>query len=180
MLNFFAADGGNLKVAQVSADNMADRSKVRSLTSRVPHNSYTSFFSFNVPSHFPLTILDQWQYYSNSAWTTTPPAPGSAASIIIQDNISAGDIFWSAYYSTYLFVYMDNWADNTFWLRYSTTGNVEGPWSEGQVLLKITPSSSVFNYAGHAYPDLDGSGKTLLLSWTYGGEYTQMSTITFD
>ena len=45
--------------------------------------------------------------------------------------------------------------------------------------LYETVQGNTFNYAGHAYPGYDQTGKTLLLSWTYEGEHTKMAQVTF-
>ena len=74
---------------------------------------------------------------------------------------------------------MSNGGDSKFFIRYSVNGQVTGPWSDPQTLYQTIPGTQI-NYAGHAYPSYDPSGKTLLLTWTYEGKYTQMSTITFD
>jgi len=62
---------------------------------------------------------------------------------------------------------------------YSTTTNLVGPWSAEQNLYATTAESGSWNYASHAYPDL-GSGNSLLLSWTYGGNLTKMAQVTFS
>ena len=58
-----------------------------------------------------------------------------------------------------MIIYFDGWADSTFFYRYSLNGHVTGNWSDAEVLYKTSPSSSVYNYAGHAYPGYDESGE---------------------
>ena len=47
-------------------------------------------------------------------------------------------------------------------------------------LYETAQGPTVFNYCGHAYPGYDASGKTLVLSWTYEGEYTRMAKVSFQ
>ena len=87
---------------------------------------------------------------------------------------SSGDIFFSPYLGTYLAVYFLGIADSTFRYRYAlpdANGQVSlvGKWSEDYVLYdssEVKNGGYGFNYAGHAYPHYDPSGKTLILSCT--------------
>lgn len=63
---------------------------------------------------------------------------------------------------------------------YTTDTNIVGSWEAAEIdLYQTTAASGYHNYAGHAYPGLD-SGKTLLLSWTYGTNLTMMANVTFS
>lgn len=64
-------------------------------------------------------------------------------------------------------------------MRYSVNGHVTGNWSDQVTLYTTTPASNEYNYGAHAYPGYDTTGRTVLLSWTYGGAQTQMATVTF-
>lgn len=90
---------------------------------------------------------------------------------------SSGDIFFSPYLGTYLAVYFLATADSTFRYRYvmpnPETGHISltGPWSDEFVLydtsaVKAKSGGYGFNYAGHAYPHYDPTGRTLVLSCT--------------
>lgn len=96
----------------------------------------------------------------------------SAASIIGGDNWSSGDIFWSKYYNNWLMVNFNSFADSKFYVRWSLDGSLT-KWSTAEELYASTPGAG-YNYAGHAYPDFDNTGKSLALSYTYqlkGGGY---------
>ena len=98
---------------------------------------------------------------------------------------SSGDVFWSPLHKTFLAVYFQGMPDNTFFIRYSLDGQVTGKWSEPQTLLVTTPSDdgegklTPFNYAGHSYPSWDPTGKTLMLSWTFGSYWIRMARVTW-
>ena len=80
----------------------------------------------------------------------------------------------------WIFIYFDMSASNTFYVRYSQNDTVTGIWSDQITLYTTTQSSEIFNYAGHAYPGYDPSGKTVVLSWTYNLEQTKMARVTFE
>jgi hypothetical protein len=84
-------------------------------------------------------------------------------------------MFWSPYYNTWIAVFNDSFApDNTFRLMYSTNGQIVGPWST--VAQSIYTSSGCttsgcgtgYNYASHAYPDIDPTGKVRTISIVIG------------
>ena len=78
--------------------------------------------------------------------------------------------------------------DSTFYVRYSLSGRIEGPYSDQQTLYKTFPAGAgvtQMNYAGHAYPQFLGNrtGKEVLLSWTEqppGGYQMGMAKVTFS
>jgi hypothetical protein len=65
--------------------------------------------------------------------------------------------------------------DGTFRLMYSTNGDIVGPWSTTAQDIYFTqscPKSNVacsvgYNYASHAYPDIDPTGKVCCLLSLY-------------
>lgn len=127
----------------------------------------------------------QWTYWNGQDWTATPPAPGTAdsrtAAVLSGAPLSSGDVLFSEYLNTWIFIFFDEYVDSKFWVRYSTTGKITGEWSDAVLLYQTTPfSSEVYDYAGHAYSMFDPSGQTVLLSWTYNGGTTKMATVTFD
>jgi len=132
-----------------------------------------------------------YKYWNGKTWAKTAPSATDASANILNYNVGGfgpgtGDVFWSAYYHTWLAVFNDALAPtNTFRLMYSTNGNIVGPWSttpqdiyqtEGCTGYGCTVS---YNYATHTYHHIDHSGKTILLGWTFNGEKTQFTTITF-
>ena len=170
MLNVFGKDKSGIKVAQVPLADFKDRSKVPD----VVHCSLLPLLlqMANTPA--------QWTFWNGSSFTPTPPARDQPRGNIITDGIAAGDLFWSPHFRTFLCVYFNTFP-GTFRLRYSRDGRVEGKWSDAVELFDTTPGKKVpYNFAGHAYPGYDESGKTLLLSWTYDGNWTRMTRITFE
>ena len=112
---------------------------------------------------------------------TNPPISGSIC------RFSFGDMFWSGYYSDWIVVYFIVCVDSIFYICYSLSGEIEGPYSGRQTLYKATPTSPIVartNYAGHDYPQFldDGSGAEMLLNWTIqatGGYQMGMAKATF-
>ena len=90
------------------------------------------------------------------------------------DVYSSGDIFYSPYLGTYLAVYFLGIADSTFRYRYVLPDeqgavSLTGKWSDDHILYdssQVKNGGYGFNYAGHAYPAYDPTGKTLVLSCT--------------
>ncbi len=123
----------------------------------------------------------QYTYWDGREWSSTPVSPDSSDGNVFNSSLSSGDLFFNPYLNTWIAIYFDDFVDNIFWLRYSKDGMVHtGQWSDQIQLFETTPySSSKYNYAGHAYPGYDTTGKTVLLSWTYDGSQTAMATVTF-
>ena len=102
------------------------------------------------------------------------------------------DLIYSPRHLTFIMIYMNNYADNTFYYRYLLSPNailppyakggdpnvdyaesiVKFDWSEEQVLYKTPAPQAKYSYAGgvHAgyFGDLDitTGGWKVLLSWT--------------
>ena len=125
-----------------------------------------------------------YTYYSPSNRTFGSIAPSinitNRPDIYLTGSFSSGTLFYSPYYTTFLLIYFNNFADNTFYVRYldltkpvdSTSktwpaggGNGTGitiddaeailyySWSDEQVLFKTQPGPGGFNYAGAAHPE---------------------------
>ena len=102
-------------------------------------------------------------------------------------SFSTGDIFYSTPYQTWIIIYMTTCVDSAFYIRYSASGRIEGPYSEQQKLYQTVPAAddvTGMNYAGHSYPQFlgDRSGREVLLSWTEqpaGGYQMGMAKVTF-
>lgn len=100
---------------------------------------------------------------------------------------ATGDIFFSAPNNNWVVIYMTSCVDSTFYMRYSLTGNIEGPYSDDMKVLATTPGAGGYSYAGHAYQHFmgDGSGSEVLLSWTIqagdalGGYQMGIASMTF-
>lgn len=131
----------------------------------------------------------KYTYWDGSSWTATPPsATDKTANIFnydvggygVGDGVSSfllsesnnhsadfrlQDLFWSVYYNTWLAVFNDGLApDDTFRMMYSTNGEIVGPWSTVSQDIYVSKAcsgdcSTTYNYASHAYPDFDSTGK---------------------
>jgi len=124
------------------------------------------------------TDKSQYTYWNGSAYTSAMPSSSSTSDIIIPGDYSSGTIFLSPYFGTWVFIYFNGYADSTFRMVYSLSGTVLGPWSTEQVLYKTSvPTGQNYNYAGHAYPTWDPTGKTVTLSWTINGSTTRMAKV---
>ncbi|KAF2814104.1 uncharacterized protein BDZ99DRAFT_231473 [Mytilinidion resinicola] len=122
----------------------------------------------------------KYEYWDGSAYTATMPSASSTSDIAVSGVYSSGDFYMSSYYRTWIFIYFNGYADSTFRMRYSLSGKVYGPYSDEQVLYKTSvPSGQNYNYAGHAYPSWDASGKTVTLSWTISGTTTKMAKVSW-
>ncbi|KIY69871.1 hypothetical protein CYLTODRAFT_442392 [Cylindrobasidium torrendii FP15055 ss-10] len=123
--------------------------------------------------------VSQYQYYSGASagWTSTPPSTTNPDAYVLKALYSSGDIFYSSYLNTWIFIYFNGYADSTFYVRYTVDGSLEGEWSDEQVLYKTTPSTSVYNYGAHAFSAQDASGQSLVLSWTESGTTIKMARV---
>jgi hypothetical protein len=93
-----------------------------------------------------------------------------------------GDLIFSPYHNTYLLVFFDNEADDAVRISYSTTGTITGEWTEPKTVYSPpVPSqctgNGAYNYAMHAHPGLDTTGKTLVVSWSSCAAYVSMARI---
>jgi len=82
-------------------------------------------------------------------WSYTNPYDGS------RHGPGTGDVFWNVYYGTYLLVFQSDGISSAFFVSYSTSGMVTGPWSEpvqfwnppvNSMCTKWSPNWN-FNYA---------------------------------
>lgn len=76
---------------------------------------------------------------------------------------------------------------SNFFLSYSTSQSLTGPWTTPELLYETETDPNCeeyspnyeLNYAGHAYPLWDASGKTLLLSWSSCSAWVSMVELSF-
>jgi len=146
----------------------------------------------------PTSIADRNQYdYYNSAsggWQKQPLAKGNANGNILNWStdffgkklgIFSGDIWFDPYHQTTMMVFMDSGVDGQFWFSYATNNNLAGPWTTPvslwtpDVPAACKNQSTPWNYAGHAHPGWDASGKTLLLSYSSCTQYVSFAKLTW-
>lgn len=129
-----------------------------------------------------VTDKTKYQYWDGSEWSATQPAVSDTKSNIItsQGFMDTGEIFWSPHFNCFCHVTA---AYGAFQIQYSD--NLTSGWSSPQQLYKaempqdLQGNAQSMMYAGHAYPDWDATGKSLLLSWTVDQQWTQMATVQF-
>ncbi|KAI9824943.1 MAG: hypothetical protein M1826_007195 [Phylliscum demangeonii] len=144
---FGVADGG-LQLARVALD------KINNLSAYTYFNPATGAFTAKSPDMH----------------TSEPQA------IYLPGTFSSGDVFFSPYFRTFLFIYFNKLADSTFYLRFldlqqplhpngDSDGDRDGigpndvdavaryAWSDAQILYRTTPGAGGFNYAGATHPE---------------------------
>ena len=135
-----------------------------------------------VPQNADFNDKSKFQFWDGANWAATAPAVSDTKSNIITSSgfMDTGEIFWSNHFNCYVHV---SASYGTFQIQYSD--NFLSGWSEPQQLYKAEAPQSIASggdsmiYAGHSYPDWDTTGKSLLLSWTVGVQWTQMATVQF-
>ncbi|KAI9833349.1 MAG: hypothetical protein M1819_003744 [Sarea resinae] len=151
-----------------------------------------------------VTDHDSYEYWDGLDWTNGMQTSSSEA-FFVAGSFMDGDIFYSPAHLTFIFVYLNCNADNTFYFRYlqaesailppSAPGGdpssdyvenlVKYSWSEEQVLYEAEPGpTGRFIYAGGVHQgyfgvdDIINGGKKMLLSWTAptGGDPAAMAS----
>ena len=137
-----------------------------------------------------MSLQSQYQYYSgDNNWSADSSSAAAIFTLPIQAGgyLATGDVFWSPFYETWMSIYMTS-DQNEIYLIYSTSGLVQGPYSDPVQIfqtcptINLTPSVDCGNYAGFAYPFWRRSDASeVILSWSVnGGAETQMALVTFS
>ncbi|KAH8887270.1 hypothetical protein GQ53DRAFT_726707 [Thozetella sp. PMI_491] len=137
----------------------------------------------------------QYRYWNGNAWSATMPAydDGGAANVFKYSTTffgngpygpGTGEVFYSPAYGCYLLLFMgdDSAVNPNVYLSYSSS--LFSGWST-PVLIYTTPTfSGGYNYAFHAYPNYDSTGRVIPISWSqYAPSATYeigMANITFS
>ncbi|KAI9822028.1 MAG: hypothetical protein M1832_003200 [Thelocarpon impressellum] len=133
-----------------------------------------------------------YEYWTGGAWSPGMQAPDSPAHFV-KGAFMDGDIFYSPAHLTFIFVFLNPFADNTFYFSYLEADHAILPpsvpgadpnsdyaenlvkfgWSDPQVLYKATAGpTGMYIYAGGVHQgyfdddDITNGGKKMLLSWT--------------
>ncbi|KAI9889261.1 MAG: hypothetical protein M1814_005636 [Vezdaea aestivalis] len=150
-----------------------------------------------------ITNKTSYQYWNGLSWGFKMPDL-SSTSVILPGPSMDGDMFYSPYHSTFIFVYLTPYADNTFYFRYLLTDKpiipayvnggsnedyveniVKLKWSDPQVLYKASPGpTGKYIYAGGVQAgyydgdDITNGGKKMMLSWTAptGGDPSSLAS----
>ncbi|KAI9852650.1 MAG: hypothetical protein M1838_006107 [Thelocarpon superellum] len=139
-----------------------------------------------------VTDRNSYEYWTGFGWSPGMQANNSEAHFV-SGAFTSGDIFYSPAHLTFIFVFLNPYADNTFYFQYlladhallppSAPGGdptsdiaenlVKYGWSEPQVLYKAPAGpTGMYIYAGGVHQgyfdedDITNGGKRVLLSWT--------------
>ncbi|KAI9718055.1 MAG: hypothetical protein M1812_004313 [Candelaria pacifica] len=139
-----------------------------------------------------ITNRGSYEYWNGVSWDKGMQ-PLSSQAHFIKGAFMDGDIFYSPRHLTFIFVYLNPYADNTFYFRYLQADSAILPpsapggdknsdfaeamfkytWSTEQVLYHAPPGSlGKYIYAGGVHQgyfdedDVTNGGKKMLLSWT--------------
>ncbi|KAI9873139.1 MAG: hypothetical protein M1830_000789 [Pleopsidium flavum] len=134
----------------------------------------------------------QYEYWTGNGWTHEIQSASSTA-YFISGNFMDVDVFYSPRHLTFVIVYMNTYADNTFYFRYLNADHAILPpsapggdplsdyvenmvghqWSKEEVLYKASPGTSgKYIYSGGVHQgyygdnDITNGGSKMLLSWT--------------
>ncbi|KAL9052065.1 MAG: hypothetical protein Q9162_005636 [Coniocarpon cinnabarinum] len=139
-----------------------------------------------------LTDRNTYNYWNGAEWSSAQPDMHDASSNILNftdsmgNGPNTGEVFFSHYHNQTMSVFTDGGVGGTFWMTYPMQGEITDRWSEPVELYtppaptETCDSGHQWNYAGHAYPDWDQSGKTLLLSWSSCESYIHMATVVWE
>ena len=127
-----------------------------------------------------------WDYYFNSTTTTSPPT----TTVYGPYGPGSGDIFWSPFFNTFICIFQAFGVSSNFYLSYSTTQSLVSGWTT-PALIYETPVGAdpmceewvpnlELDYCGHAYPNWDETGKTVLLSYSACDGWTRMVQVGFE
>lgn len=139
-----------------------------------------------------------YRYWNGKAWSAKQPEKeDQSASLINWSYVNifdgsthgpgSGEVFWSTYFQTFIVVFQSDGINSDFFISYSTSQMITGPYTVPQWIFtpgtnemcEIYSPNWTLNYAGHAYPGFDRTGKSLLLSWSSCNAWTTMATVYF-
>ncbi|KAI9763838.1 MAG: hypothetical protein M1835_007726 [Candelina submexicana] len=139
-----------------------------------------------------ITARGSYEYWNGVSWDKGMQSLSSQAHFI-NGAFMDGDIFYSPRHLTFIFVYLNPYADNTFYFRYLQADSAIFPatapggdktgdfaeamfkykWSTEKILYQAPPGSlGKYIYAGGVHQgyfdedDITNGGKKMLLSWT--------------
>ncbi|KIX95888.1 uncharacterized protein Z520_08596 [Fonsecaea multimorphosa CBS 102226] len=129
------------------------------------------------------TDLSTYDYWNGSSWTKDLPLSNSSA-VMLDVSVQDLDVMYVPAMRSFLMVYLNTLADNTFYYRYLDLDlNVEdkdfdvenivtAKWSDEQVLAKIDAPAQGYIYAGSVHAgyfegdDIANGGWKMLITWT--------------
>lgn len=129
-----------------------------------------------------LADKSQYTFWDGKAWSAAQPSKADTSSAVYSSpsKIDTGEAFYSSKLGAWALV-----TSNFGEFRMSVAPAITGPWSAPTTIYKAeAPADHAGDpvkviYAGHAYPDWDPSGESLLLSWTLDENWTQMAVVEF-
>ena len=122
------------------------------------------------------TDVGAYRYWNaaTSAWTPQRFADGQGGTLQVSTAqalfpryaLGQSNAFWSEYYDTWMFVYGTSFGYSDVMVM--TAPALEGPWTQGFTIASSCPNGqcSAIRYAIAPHPEMDPTGKTLLVTWT--------------
>jgi hypothetical protein len=117
-----------------------------------------------------------YRYWDNAARVWTPTRfgdgrPGTvrhvpAMAIFDWHAMNQSAPFWSDWLNCWMFLHSTGWPDSNVLCK--TAERLEGPWEEWGEVATTRPEGhgDGMRYAVTAHPEFDGSGRTVLVTWT--------------
>ncbi|TKA79156.1 hypothetical protein B0A49_02795 [Cryomyces minteri] len=176
---------GGLLVARVDVGKITDRNSV----SKPLQPGVTFLVS---PTFADVRFALQYEYWTmGGEWNSGMQASSSTA-YAVAGAFMDGDIFYSPHHKTFLFIYLNPYADNKFYYRYLQSDHAVIPsysdangeedyvenivrhtWSDERVLFEAPmPKNGHYIYAGGVQmgyfegDDVTNGGKRMLISWS--------------
>ncbi|KAI9669527.1 MAG: hypothetical protein M1817_004646 [Caeruleum heppii] len=139
-----------------------------------------------------ITDRSAYRYWDGFAWGAAMQ-PADSRAWFLEGAFMDGDLFYSPAHLTFIFVFLNPYADNTFYFRYLETDRalrpswavgeegtddiaealVQNRWSEPEVLFRAQSGpTGRYIYAGGVHQgyfgedDISNGGRRMLLSWT--------------
>lgn len=130
-----------------------------------------------------INAFSKYRYFDPKElkFSSTPPRADvkDQRKIYLPGSFTSGNVFYSPYFSTFILIYFNKFADSTFYIRYLNLDNPLGDdeiwvkggkhgkgiqaedaealirytWSSEQKLYTSSPGKGGFNYAGNAHPE---------------------------
>jgi hypothetical protein len=128
------------------------------------------------------TDLSSYEYWDGGSWSSTMTSSDSSA-VMLNVQVQDMDVIYVPALRTFLMVYLNTLADNTFYYRYlpldlnadsADLGNIlmHAEWSDEKILAKIDAPVEGFVYAGGLHAgyfgddDITNGGWKMLITWT--------------
>ncbi|KAH8921194.1 hypothetical protein BT69DRAFT_1244487 [Atractiella rhizophila] len=124
-----------------------------------PDNLYTYMARVTAANAFNLASYEYW-WGRTAGWKSDLLTTFNSETAVMW-GVGQGQFHWNNFYNCYMFIHLSG---NNVNIR--TADSAQGPWSADITVYTDNPASGEQVYAGVAHPYVDGSGKTLTISFT--------------